>query len=56
MIAQPFVMFSGSHLVTLLIIISIAFLLPAIIKNNTYTNKIAIAKIIGISAIAILLA
>ena len=51
MIAQPFVMFSGSHLVTLLIIISIAFLLPAIIKNNTYDNKIIIAKIIGISAI-----
>ena len=50
---QPFVMFSNSHLVTLLIIISIAFLLPAIIKNKRREDKLLIAKVLGCAAICL---
>ena len=51
MTAQPFVIFSDSHLVSLLFIISIAFLLPTIIKNKSQSNKLFIAKIIGVSVL-----
>jgi hypothetical integral membrane protein (TIGR02206 family) len=50
---QPFVMFSNSHLVTLLIIISIAILLPVIIKNKRREDKLLIAKVLGCAAICL---
>ena len=53
MVAQPFVIFSSSHLLTLLVIISIAFLLPALIKNSSNDKKFLVAKIMGISTIAL---
>ena len=51
MTAQPFVIFSDSHLVSLLIIISIAFLLPTIIKNKSQGSKLFITKVIGVSVL-----
>ncbi len=50
---QPFVIFSNSHLVTLLIIISIAILLPVIIKNKRREDKLLIAKVLGCAAICL---
>ena len=51
MTAQPFVIFSDSHLVSLLFIISIAFLLPTIIKNKSQGSKLFITKVIGVSVL-----
>ena len=36
--AQPFIMFGNSHIVTLITIISIAFIFPATIKNKSQTD------------------
>tara|TARA_Y100000768_G_scaffold118543_1_gene87535 strand:+ start:9110 stop:9820 length:711 start_codon:yes stop_codon:yes gene_type:complete len=49
--AQPFEMFGNSHLVTLLIIISIALLLPITLKGSKIEKKNFIAKFIGVSVI-----
>ena len=51
--AQSFIMFSNSHVVTLIIIISIAFIFPAIIKNKSHEEKLLVAKILGCSAICL---
>ena len=53
MVAEPFVIFSNSHLVTLLIIISIAIVFPLIIKNYSDDYKKRVAIVIGISALAL---
>ena len=42
--AQPFEIFGESHIVTLLLILALAFLLPLFIKNNDLSNKVLIAK------------
>ena len=51
--AQPFIMFGNSHIVTLIIIISIAFIFPATIKNKSHEEKLLVAKILGCSAICL---
>ena len=51
--AQPFEIFGESHLVTLLLILAVAFLLPFFIKNSDLDNKLLIAKVLGVSAITL---
>ena len=51
--AQPFEIFGESHLVTLLLILAVAFLLPFFIKNSDLDNKVLIAKVLGVSAITL---
>ena len=51
--AQPFEIFGKSHLVTLLLRLAVAFLLPVFIKNSDLGNKVLIAKVLGISAITL---
>ena len=51
--AQPFEIFGESHLVTLLLILAVAFLLPFFIKNSYLDNKVLIAKVLGVSAITL---
>ena len=51
--AQPFEIFGESHIVTLLLILALAFLLPLFIKNNDLSNKVLIAKVLGFSAITL---
>ena len=53
MLAQPFEIFSNSHLLTLLIIVLIAFLLPTLIDSKEEKNKFLIARILGLSAITL---
>ena len=51
--AQPFEIFGESHLVTLLLILALAFLLPLFIKNSYLSSKALIAKVLGFSAITL---
>lgn len=50
---QPFEILGPSHLLTLLIIVSIAFLFPRFINSKTDSSKIILAKILGFSAITL---
>ncbi|MDA9736188.1 TIGR02206 family membrane protein [Gammaproteobacteria bacterium] len=50
---QPFEILGPSHLLTLLIIVSIAFLFPKFINSKTDSSKIILAKILGFSAITL---
>ena len=51
--AQPFEIFGESHLVTLLLILAVAFMLPFFLKNRDLGNKVLIAKVLGVSAITL---
>ena len=42
--AQPFEIFGESHIVTLLLILALAFLLPLFIKNNDLSNKVLLTE------------
>ena len=51
--AQPFEIFGEPHLITLLLIMASAFLLPLIIRNSDKNNKIFVAKVLGFTAITL---